>query len=172
MAAKATTVTAEIDISDLERNYYRTHKLTLTQGANETDERLMVRVLAYACQADDALRFGDGPDEPTLWVRDATGNVDTWIEVGEPDEKRLQKACLKAKQVLVYCYASSAQGWWNQIGPRLGRDNITIYHVRGVPTSRLNKLADRDMKLHCMIQDGQIWITGNDETVQLDIATI
>ncbi|MBT9588308.1 YaeQ family protein [bacterium] len=172
MAAKVTTVTAELDISDMERNYYRTHNLTLAQPQSETDERLMVRVLAFALQADDLLRFGEGGEEPALWVRDTAGNPEVWIEIGEPDEKRLQKACARAKQVIVYSYASSAQGWWNRIGAKADRDNLIIYHIQGVPTSRLNTLCQREMKLHCMVQDGQVWLTGGDETVQLDVATL
>ena len=172
MATKATTVTAEIDISDMERNYYRTHKLNLQQPASETDERMMVRILAFAFQADDALRFGDSPEDAALWVRDGSGSPDLWIEVGEPEEKRLQKVCARAKKVIVYSYATSAPGWWNQIGPKLEKDNLTIYHLQGVPTSRLSKMAERDIKMHCMIQDGQIWVTVGDETLQLDLATL
>ena len=172
MAAKATTYTAELDISDMERNYYRTHNLNVTSPPNETEERLMVRIIAFACQADDALRFGDTADEPAVWTRDQAGNVDLWIEAGEPDEKRLQKACVRAKKVIVYSYASSAQGWWNDIGTRLDRDNLTVYHIRGVPTSPLSRLVERNMKLHCMLQDGQVWLTAGDDTVQLDIDTL
>ena len=139
---------------------------------SETDERLMVRILAFACQASDSLSFGETPEEPALWKRDGAGAVEAWIEVGEPDEKRLLKACAKAKQVIVYSYASSAQGWWNQVGAKINKDNLTIYHIVGVPTSNLNKLFDRDMKLHCMLQDGQIWLSRGEDTVQLDIATL
>jgi uncharacterized protein YaeQ len=172
MALKSTTCTVEIDITDMDRNYYRTHTITLAHPATETDERMMVRILAFICQANDSLSFGEGPDEPAVWKRDTAGNVDLWIEAGEPDDKRLIKACAKAKQVVVYSYASSAPGWWNQTAPKVERDNLAVFHIQGVPTSRLNALAGREMKLHCMVQDGQVWLTGGDETVQLDIATL
>jgi len=172
MAAKTTPYEVELDISDMERNYYRTHRFTLARGASETEERLMVRLIAFACQAGDGISFGEGPDEPVLWKRDPKGGVELWVEVGEPDDKRLLKACGRAKQVVVYSCASSAQGWWNQVGGKVERDNITVYHIRGVATSALSKLAERSMKLHCMIQDGQVWLTGGEETVQLDIDTI
>ena len=172
MAPKTTTVTAELDISDMERNYYRTHHLTLSQSATETEEKVMVRILAFALQADEALRFGEGGDEPALLERDPAGNVNLWIEIGEPDDKRLQKACSRAKKVVVYSCASSAPGWWNQIGGRVDRDNLTVYHLQGVPTSGLNTLYQREMKLHCMIQDSQLWLTGGDDTIQLDVATL
>lgn len=172
MAPKTTLFTAELDISDMERNYYRTHNLSLERPASETDEHLMVRILAFACQAHESLSFGEGSDEPAVWKRDPAGAVEAWIDIGEPDDKRLLRACGRAKQVIVYSYASSAQGWWNQIGGKVDRDNLTVFHLQGVPTSSLNKLVERNMKLHCMIQDGQLWLTGGDETVQLDIATL
>jgi uncharacterized protein YaeQ len=171
-APKTTTITAEIDISDMERNYYRTHNVTLTQSGSETEERVMVKLLAFACQADDGLRFGEGPEEPALWKHDTAGNPLVWIEVGEIQEKPLLRACGKAREVVVYSYASSAPGWWNQIGPRVNKDNLSVYQIQGVPTSRLSALYARDMKLHCMIQDGQIMVTGGDETVNLDVATL
>lgn len=173
MAAKTTPCELEIDISDMERNYYRTHNVTIQRGANETDVKLMVRILAFACQADDGIAFGDTPDEPAVWKRDATGTVERWVDVGEPDDKRVVRACGQAREVVIYSSASSAQGWWNQVGPKVGaRDNLTVYHLRGIATSALGKLADKSMKLHCMIQDGQVWLTGGDETVQLDIDRI
>ncbi|MFN8606943.1 MAG: YaeQ family protein [Vulcanimicrobiota bacterium] len=167
MAVKTTPYEVEIDISDMERNYYRTHRFTLLRGPNETEEKLMVRVLAFACQAEEGLAFGDSAEEPTVCKRDATGAIERWIDVGEVDDRRLLRACSSARQVVVYSAASSAQGWWNQVGPKVNRENLTVYHFRGVPTSGLGRLAERDMKLHCMIQDGQIWLTGNEETVEL-----
>ena len=101
MAAKTTPYEVELDISDMERNYYRTHRFTLARGASETEERLMVRLIAFACQAGDGISFGEGPDEPVLWKRDPKGGVELWVEVGEPDDKRLLKACGRAKQVVV-----------------------------------------------------------------------
>ncbi|MBS2033914.1 YaeQ family protein [bacterium] len=172
MAIKTTPYEVEIDISDMERNYYRTHRFTLLRGPNETEEKLMVRVLAFACQAEDGLSFGDAAEEATLCKRDGTGAIERWIDVGEVDDKRLLRACNSSGQVVVYSAASSAQGWWNQVGPKVNRDNLTVYHLRGVPTSGLGRLAERDMKLHCMIQDGQIWLTGNEDTIELAIDQI
>lgn len=172
MAVKTTPYEVEIDISDMERNYYRTHRFTLQRGPNETEEKLMVRVLAFACQAEDGLVFGDSQDEPTVCKRDSSGAIENWIDVGEVDDKRLLRACGAARQVVVYSAASSAQGWWNQVGPKVNRDNLTVYHLRGVPTSGIGRLADRNMKLHCMIQDGQIWLTGNEDTIELALDKI
>lgn len=170
MALKSTIFKAELDIADVERGYYETHSLTLARHSSETDERMMVRLMAFACHAHEFLAFTEGlgnPDEPDLWQKDLTGVIDLWVEVGQPDEKRILKACGRARQVAVYCYASSSAIWWKQIGPKLERaKNLTVYHIPGA--SQLEKLAERNMKLHCTIQEGQLWLTAGDETVQIE----
>lgn len=171
MAVKTNTYQVELEIVDTERNYYRTHNLTLSRPQSETEEKTMVLLVAFACQAADGLVFGDSPEEPTMLTRDGAA-IDHWLEVGEPDVKRLLAACSKAKQVIVYAYASSAPGWWNQTSAKADKENLSIYHILGVPTSGLGKLLQRETKLHCMIQDGQIWVTADDVTVQLDIDTL
>jgi uncharacterized protein YaeQ len=95
MALKATVVKAELQVSDMDRHYYASHNLTLAQHPSETDERLMVRLLAFALNADERLEFGKGlssDDEPDLWRRDYTGDIELWIDLGQPDESRIRKA--------------------------------------------------------------------------------
>ena len=170
MALKATIFKAELEIVDTSRNYYHTHALTLARHSSETDERMMVRVLAYACHAHELLVFAEGlssADEPALWQKDLTGAIDLWVEVGQPDEKRILKACGRSRQVVVYCYASSSAIWWNSVSSKLDRaKNLSVFQL---PTTGLAKMARRNMQLHCMIQEGQIWLTAGDETLQLDL---
>ena len=107
MAIKATIFKTELQVSDMDRGYYRDHTLTLARHPSETDERMMVRLLAFALHADEALLFGRGlstDDEPDLWQKDLTGAVELWIDVGLPTEKDIRKACGRARQVVVYCY--------------------------------------------------------------------
>src|SRR6478672_11253035 len=102
MAPKATVVKAELQVSDMDRHYYASHNLTLAQHPSETEERLMVRLLAFALYADERLEFGRGlsdEDEPALWRRDYTGEIEQWIELGQPDESRIRKASGRAAQV-------------------------------------------------------------------------
>ena len=104
MALKATVHKAHLQIADMDRHYYQDHSLTLAQHPSETDDRLMVRLLAFALNADEHLQFGKGlsdEEEPDAWIADLTGNLDLWIELGQPDEKRIRKACSRAKQVVV-----------------------------------------------------------------------
>src|SRR5262245_36865574 len=131
MALKATIFKAEIHVADMDRQYYGDHSLTLARHPSETDERMMVRLLAFALPSHSGLSFGKGlstDDEPDLWQRDLTGGIDLWIEVGLPDERRLRRACGRARQVRVYCYGGNgAEVWWRQNGPDLQRnDNLAV----------------------------------------------
>src|SRR5512147_3279852 len=105
MALKSTIFKAELQISDMDRNYYGSHSLTIARHPSETDERMMVRLLAFALHANEGLAFGRGlstDDEPDLWQRDLTGAIRLWIDVGLPDEKLLRRACGRADEVVVY----------------------------------------------------------------------
>src|ERR1700686_5331137 len=99
MALKSTIFKAELQVSDLDRDHFATHALRIARHPSETDERMMVRVLAFALHADDALEFGRGlsaENEPDLWQRDLTGAIERWIEVGLPDEREVRKASGRA----------------------------------------------------------------------------
>ena len=173
MAIKPTIFKAELEISDVTRNYYATHALTLARHSSETDERMMVRLLAFACHAHERLSFTEGlanADEPALWQNDLSGALELWIDLGQPEEKRLLKACGRADQVIVYTYASSTPIWWNGLSERLKKtSNLSVFQV---PSAGLAALAERTMKLHCMIQDGQIWLTAGEETLQLELTRL
>lgn len=176
MALKATIFKADLQIADMDRNYYQDHALTIARHPSETDERMMMRVLAFVLNAHEALAFGKGlsaDDEPDLWQKDLTGAIELWIEVGQPDEKRILKACGRAAKVLVYSYSSTSNIWWNQIGSRIERaKNLTVINVPSATSLALAEFAQRSMQLQCTIQDGQIWITANDTTVQVDLTII
>lgn len=169
MALKATIFKADIDISDMDRGYYESHALTLARHASETDERMMIRVLAFALNAHEHLALTDNmasPEDPALWQKDLTGVIDVWIEVGQPDEKRLLKACGRAGQVIVYCYANSALIWWNALAPKVERaKNLTVVHV---PESvALASLAQRTMSFQLTIEGGTVWLTAGEQTVEI-----
>jgi uncharacterized protein YaeQ len=174
MALKATIFKAELQIADMDRNYYRNHALTIARHPSETDERMMVRVLAYALNASDALSFGKGlstEDEPDLWQKDLTGAIELWIDVGQPDDKRMRRACGRARQVLVYSYGGQGAAiWWDQVGGKLERNaNLGVISVPPAASQALAKLARRTMQLNCTIQDGQVWLADAEERVQVDL---
>ena len=117
MALKATVHKVELAVSDMDRGYYASHSLTLARHPSETSERMMVRLLAFAMYADEALVYGRGlsaDDEPALWKKDLTGNIESWIDVGLPDERELRKACGRARRVVLLAYGGRGVGiWWN-----------------------------------------------------------
>lgn len=171
MALTATIFKVELTISDMDRGYYATHALVLARHPSETDERMMVRLLAFALNADEALEFGKGlsnEDEPALWRKDLTGIIEQWIEVGLPDEKSVRKACGRATQVLLYTYGRGAAKWWQDNRDAMARpDNLTVIDLPAESTQALAKLAERTMQLQCTIQDGTTWITDGDKTVEI-----
>ncbi|MES2296097.1 MAG: YaeQ family protein [Pseudomonadota bacterium] len=172
MALKATIYKADLQIADMDRNYYQTHTLTMARHPSETDERMMIRLLAFALHASDSLSFTKGlfdVDEPDLWQKDLTGAIELWVEVGQPDDKRLMKACGRSEQVIVYCYSATSHIWYKQISNKLERaKNLTVMNIPSDASEQLQKLAKRSMQLQCTIQDGQVWITDGESTVQID----
>jgi uncharacterized protein YaeQ len=172
MALKATIYKAELQIADMDRNYYQEHGLTLARHPSETDERMMVRLLAFALHASEALTFTKGlfdTDEPDLWQKDLTGAIQLWIEVGQPDEKRLMKACGRAEKVIVYSYSATSHIWYKAIANKLERaKNLTVINIPAEASAQLQQLATRNMQLQCTIQDGQVWLTDSVETVLVE----
>jgi len=172
MALKSTVVRAELQISDLDRHYYASHNLTLAQHPSETDERLMVRVLAFALYADERLEFGRGlsqDDEPDLWLKQRTGEIDLWIDLGQPDEARIRKACGRSSQVVVVNYSGrSADLWWEKNAQSLARSrNLTVLDVSADTVAELVSLLTRGMRLNVMIQDTEIQVLGGDATIEV-----
>ncbi|GAA0708969.1 YaeQ family protein [Dokdonella soli] len=167
MALNATIYKVELQITDMDRHYYATHSLTLARHPSETAVRLMVRVLAFALHADERLEFGKGissDDEPDLWRKDRTGEIEQWIELGQPDEQRVRKACGRARQVVVVNYGGRAADlWWDKTSATLSRaKNLTVIDIPTAASDALAASADRGMRLQCMIQDGQVQIFGDD----------
>lgn len=176
MALKSTIFKADLQISDMDRHYYQQHALTIARHPSETDERMMIRVLAFALHASEALAFGKGlsdTDEPDLWEKDLTGAIDLWIEVGQPDDRAILKACGRAGRVLVYSYSSVSNIWWNQTGSRVERaKNLKVVNIPAQASQALAALAQRTMQLQCTIQDGQIWLGANEDMVLIEPETI
>jgi uncharacterized protein YaeQ len=172
MAAKATILKAELQVTDLDRHYYASHALTLAQHPSETDTRLLVRLLAFALHADERLEFGRGlsdEDEPALWRRDYTGDIEQWIELGQPDEARLRKASGRAAQVVVVGYGGqAAEAWWKRNAATLGRlRNLTVMELDDADLAGATELMGRGMRVTAMIQDGELQLMDADRSVTL-----
>jgi uncharacterized protein YaeQ len=172
MALRATVYRADLTVSDLDRGVYAQHALTLARHPSETEERLMVRLLAFALHADEALVFGRGlstEDEADLWQRDPTGVIERWIDVGLPDEKDVRKACGRAREVVVLAYgARRVDQWWADNETGLARlSNLRVYTLTAAETEALQTLAARSMTLTCTVQDGHVWLASDAATIEL-----
>ncbi|MDQ6684263.1 MAG: YaeQ family protein [Pseudomonadota bacterium] len=176
MALKATVCKAALQIADIDRGIYFDRSLTLARHPSETDERMMMRLLAYALNvpADDAqgdLDSGKGmwdPDEPEWWQRDLTGNVVQWIEVGQPEEKRLAKACGRAGRVVVYAFGTAAAAWWQGLSPRLhSNPRLEAWRIEAEQSRALAALAARGMRLQLNRQDGVVWVGDSERGVEI-----
>ncbi|HTO23299.1 MAG TPA: YaeQ family protein [Spirochaetia bacterium] len=167
MALKATIHKAELEIVDMDRNYYATHRLTLACHPSETAERLMIRLLAFALNAHERLEFGKGisdSDEPDLWQKDLAGGIELWIELGHPDEKVIARAVGRSPRVIVYTYSANPDRWWDPIGHRFEKEKkLSVFHVDAASARELAGLADSSMNLQCSVQDGEVWFRDDRE---------
>ena len=161
MAPNATIYRLELQVSDMDRHYYACHNLTLAQHPSETPERLMVRLIAFALYADERLEFGRGlstVEDADLWQRDYGGEIERWIDLGQPDETRIRKACARARHVVVVNYGGNASEiWWSRIASSLSRlDNLTVIDLAPDRVEAATALLERGMRLTAMIQDGEL----------------
>lgn len=174
MALKSTIFKAELSVSDIDRGHYGEHAMTLARHPSETDERMMVRLLAFALNADDALAFGRGlsaEDEPDLGRRDLTGTIEQWIDVGLPDERDIRKACGRAREVIVYAYGGRAVSlWWEKARATLERQaHLAVYEVPQEAIRELVRFAGRTMRLQCTIQDGHVFVADGTNAVNVEL---
>jgi uncharacterized protein YaeQ len=166
MAPNATIVKIELQISDMDRHYYAAHALTLAQHPSETQQRLMVRMLAFALNAHERLEFGPGlssEDEPDLALRDYTGDIELWIDVGQPDESRIRKACGRARQVVVVNYGGNAANiWWEKNVAILRRlKNLTVIDIDAASVDAMAAMVERSFRLDCQIADSEVALSND-----------
>lgn len=172
MALKATIHKAELIISNMDAAYYHTHALTLAQHPSETIERLMLRLVVFALHANEQLAFTRGIsalDEPDVWQKSATGDIELWIELGEPDERRLRQACGLAREVWLYSYGRGFDVWWQGMQKKITRlKNLRVLHIAPTTIAELAKLHQRNMQLQATIQDRQLWLSSGDQCVLVE----
>lgn len=173
MAQKATIYKVELSVSDMDRHYYETHKLTVAKHPSETDERLMVRILAFALNAHEQLEMTKGlstDDEPDIWQKSLSGELELWVALGLPSEKVVRQSCGKADAVVIYCYGGrTAEVWWDKIKNSTTRfNNLQVVNLSENETSELANLADRAMKLQVNIQDGEVMVSVDDRIVYVN----
>lgn len=174
MALKATVHKAQLQIADMDRHYYADHSITLAQHPSETDERMMLRLLAFARHASPELTFCRGvstENEPDLWEKTLSGEIALWIQLGQPDEKSVRRACSHAQQVVIYTYGGQgAEAWWQQLAGKLALlKNLTVIDVPPTTVQALGQLAARSMDLNATLQDGLIWLANPEHSVEVEL---
>jgi uncharacterized protein YaeQ len=181
VALKSTIFKANLAVADIDHGYYADHALTLARHPSETDERMMVRLVALAFHAhalqtmvggDGTLSFGAGlsdPEDPDVWLRDFTGQTRLWIEVGQPDETAITKACRKSEQAALYAFSHAAEVWWKGIENKLTRlDNLSVFRIPAAASQELAQLAQRSMQLQATIQEGVLMLGDASRHVDID----
>ena len=177
MAIKATIYKASVELSDLDRQVYRNDSTVIAQHPSENGERLMVRLLVFALNLpgeDDngPLEFAKDmwdPDEPALWQKDLTGKMIHWIEVGQPDEKRIMRVSARSKKVSIYSFGP--QTWWAGIETKISRaQNVTVWQIAPAQSQALADFAQRTMQLQVTVQDGSVYVS--DETRSMEVTPV
>lgn len=175
MALRATISKLELHVADMARAYYGSHNLTVARHPSETEERMMLRVLAFALYASEGLAFTRGlstTEEPSVWEKDLTGTILTWIDLGHPDERRMLQASGKSEKVVVLCYGGNAsQVWWQGVQAGVARaQNVQVLAVDPAQVQALARFAQRNMVLHVTIEEGTALVSSANDSVSVDIA--
>jgi uncharacterized protein YaeQ len=177
MALKATIFKLDLQIADMDRHYYQDHALTMARHPSENNLRMMLRMLTFVLHAHERLSFCKGvsdEDEPDLWQKSLSDEIELWIDLGQPEEKRIRKACGRAKQTFIYAYQPrSAQVWWAQQEKNLARyKNLSVRLFKQTQEDVLANMAQRNMALQANVQDGQIWLSDGASSTEIMIETL
>ncbi|WP_338561325.1 YaeQ family protein [Erwinia sp. E_sp_B04_7] len=172
MALKATIYKATVNVADMDRNVFLDSNLTLARHPSETEERLMLRLLAWLVNAHERLLFTRGlsaEDEPEIWLMNDHNGIEVWVELGLPEERRVKRACNRSASVYLYTYnGRAAQVWWQQNQSKLAQqDNLTVRFLDDEQLKALTLLASRSMTLQATIQDGTIWLSDEQNHLEL-----
>lgn len=168
MSTKATIYKASLNIANMDSHYYAEHNLTLAKHPSENDLRLMVRLAAFVLNANEMLQFCKGisqDDEPDLWQKALDGEIILWIDLGQPDEKRIRKACGRSQKVIIYTYQEgSALAWYKHVESSLKRfKNLSVIHLN--IDGDIEQLVERTMSLQCNISDGELTLISDEKSI-------
>jgi len=170
MAKGATIYKASLNIANMDTHYYAEHELTIAKHPSETDLRLMVRIISFVFNASEDLSFTKGidqDDEPDIWEKRLDGEIKLWIDLGQPDEKRIRKACGRSDEVMIVTYQDgAARSWWKQEENKLKRfKNLGVLHLN--IKGDIEALVQRSMKLQCNISDGELSMLLDEKSVEV-----
>lgn len=164
MALNADIFKVQVHISDMDRHYYQSHTFTIAQHPSENDLRMMVRLMTFVLNASEELSFTKGlssQDEPELWQKTLSDEIELWIELGQIEEKRLRQACGKAQKVIIYTYHNKqAEPWYAQMQKSFERQKeLQVFHLTSETCEALAKLVTKNMDIQVSIQDGEVFVS-------------
>src|SRR6476660_1380616 len=173
MALTATIYNFDVELSNVDRNVYESFALKVAQHPSETDEYLVTRVLAYCLEYAEGIAFSRGlsdPDEPPIAVRDLTGALKAWIEIGSPDAARLHKAAKAAPRVAVYTHKDPALLLRSLDAERIHRaEALELYSLgRDLVATLVKRLARRN-DLDLSVTDRHLYVTLGGETLSGEV---
>lgn len=172
MALKPTIYKSQIELADSDNNRYESLALTLARHPSETLERLAARLMAYCLNSSRGLEFTRGlstADEPDIWQHSDSGEIEHWIEVGQPEHLRLRKACGRAKLVSLYTFGNSSDTWW-----KLNEEAVAaLPHFRGwkfdwPEIELIAAMLDRNVQLSVSIVGGIIYVDNGSSSTSLE----
>jgi uncharacterized protein YaeQ len=168
MALTATIYNLDVELADTDRGVYESLSFKVAQQPSESDEHMMARVLAYCLEYTEGIGFSKGiadPEDPALFVRDLTGALRVWIDIGSPDAARLHKAGKAAPRVAVYTHKDPAQLLRALDGERIHRaEALELYALDRELIAELVARRDRRTKLDVTVTQGHLYVTIDGET--------
>jgi uncharacterized protein YaeQ len=163
MALTATIYNFDVDLADSDRGVYETVALRVAQHPSESDEYMIARVLAYLLEYTEGITFSRGvsePEEPMISVRDLTGAITSWIEIGTPDAARLHKAAKSAARVAVYCHKEGAQWLKGLAAAGIHRaDALELYAIDRALIGDLVARLDRRIGFALSVNDRELLVS-------------
>ena len=171
MAQSATIFKVSLNVADMERHYYQQHELVMAMHPSENDLRFMIKVIAFALNAHEQLSFTKGlatDEEAELWQKSLSDDIELWVDFGQVDEKRIRKACGRAKQVVIYTYQNrKASTWWERSKQNLARhNNLRVFHIEA---DGIESLVSRNMELQCNIDEGTVSLSNDEHHVTVAV---
>ncbi|WP_049722227.1 YaeQ family protein [Gilvimarinus polysaccharolyticus] len=171
MALGASVYKVNLNLSDTDRHVYSDTKLTLARHPSETEERMMIRLLAYCFDASDDLIFGKGlstDDEPDLWEVDPAGVIHQWIEVGQPSIDRVKKGRSRSGAQKIYTSGRGRDHWWQANASEFAKfQNLTVRHLKETEVAELARLAEKNMTLSVCISEGSAFFSSATQSVNI-----
>lgn len=170
MARGATIYKTQLDLSLVDRNVYASASPTVARHPSETHERTLARVLAFALRFEEGLEFGRGvsaADEPDLWSREGDGRPRQWIDVGQPDGKRIVKAARQSERIAIFPFGEGlARYRENQIAPLDPLPHLSVAAFEPDFLEALGAATDRQVRWSLTLSEGILYVTSGEESFE------